>query len=112
MQQLTLQFDGYAQEQQHVDVVAPARKTVQVIDQAAVRMKSAAFGLTVRARRTVSPWLADWRMWMLKRTLKSEFLSVLGVPMLFTPAAVYGWAAVLGLLAACGVAEWLEGGAL
>ena len=67
MQQLTLQFDGLAQEQQRVDVVAPARKTVRVMNQAAARVKSVASELSVRAQRTVSPWLADWQSWALKR---------------------------------------------
>ncbi|MBQ2674136.1 MAG: hypothetical protein IJG07_05580 [Prevotella sp.] len=112
MQQLTLQFDGFAQEQQRVDVVAPARKTVRVMNQAAARVKSVASELSVRAQRTVSPWRADWMAWAYRRTMRSQFLSVIGVPLLFTPAALYGWAAVLGLLMACGVAEWLQGGAL
>ena len=67
MQQLTLQFDGYADEQQRVDVAAPARKAVRVTNQAAARVKSVAFGLSVRAQRTVSPWLADWKAWAARR---------------------------------------------
>lgn len=68
MQQLTLQFDGYADEQQRVDVVVPTRKTVQVINQSARRAKSAAYGLSVRAQRTISPWRADWKRWAARRS--------------------------------------------
>ena len=53
-----------------------------------------------------------WCERMFERTSKNEFLSVIGVPMLFTPIAPLAWAAVLGLVLICGVAEWLEGGAL
>ena len=52
-----------------------------------------------------------WCVRMFERTSENEFLSVIGVPMLFTPAAPYAWAAVLGLVLICGVAGWLEGGA-
>ena len=53
-----------------------------------------------------------WCVRMFERTSESEFLRVLGVPTLFTPIAPYVWAAVLGLVLVCGVAEWLEGGAV
>lgn len=53
-----------------------------------------------------------WCVRMFERTSENEFLSVIGVPMLFTPAAPYAWAAVIGLILLCGVAERLEGGAL
>ena len=68
MQQLTLNFEGFADSRQPVDVTAPARKTVQVINQTARRAKSAAYGLSVRARQTVSPWLADWQQWAARRS--------------------------------------------
>ena len=51
-----------------------------------------------------------WCVRMFERTSESEFLRVLGVPLLFTPFAPYAWAAVLGLVLVYGVAEWLEGG--
>ena len=51
-----------------------------------------------------------WCVRMFERTSESEFLRVLGVPMMFTPLAPYAWAAVLGLVLVCGLAEWLEGG--
>lgn len=67
-QQGTIQFDEVLQTRQPVDVTAPARKTVQVINQSARRAKSAAYGLSVRARQTVSPWLADWKRWAARRS--------------------------------------------
>ncbi len=68
-----------------------------------------------RVERTVKNLKARKQAWcerMFERTSDSEFLSVLGIPTLFTPIAPYLWAAVLGLLFICGVAGWLEGGAL
>ena len=52
-----------------------------------------------------------WCVRMFERTSENEFLSVIGVPILFTSVAPYAWAAVLGLVLLCGVAGWLEGGA-
>jgi len=46
------------------------------------------------------------------RTERSELCRILGIPLLFSPFAAYGLAAVTALIACCGVAEWLEGGAL
>lgn len=68
MQQTTIRFDQVLQTRQPVDVMAPARKTVQVINQSARRAKSAAYGLSVRAQQTVSPWLADWKRWAARRS--------------------------------------------
>ena len=39
MQQLTLQFDGYANETRTVDVKAPVRKSEQVINQVKVWLR-------------------------------------------------------------------------
>lgn len=69
MQQLTLQFEGYADEiRQPVDVTAPARKAVQVVNRQAGRARSAAFRLSARARRIVSPWHEAWQAWAAKRS--------------------------------------------
>jgi len=67
-QQGTIQFDEVLQTRQPVDVTAPVRKAVQVINQSARRAKSAAYGLSVRAQQTVSPWLADWKRWAARRS--------------------------------------------
>ena len=68
MQQTTIRFDQVLQTRQPVDVTAPARKTVQVINQSARRAKSAAYGLSARARQTVSPWHAAWQQWAASRS--------------------------------------------
>ena len=68
MQQTTIRFDQVLQTRQPVDVTAPARKTVQVINQSARRAKSAAYGLSARARQTVSPWHAAWQQWAARRS--------------------------------------------
>ena len=68
MQQLTFKFEGYADEtRQPLDVKAPVRKAVQVVNQQASYVKSAAYGLTVRAQQLISPWHAAWQAWAMKR---------------------------------------------
>lgn len=52
-----------------------------------------------------------WCARMAERTAQNEFLRVLGVPVLFMPIAAL-WAVVIGFVLLCGVAGWLEGGAL
>lgn len=67
MQQLTLQFEGYAdQAQQPID--AGTARQCNVVSDPAARIKSAAYGLTVRARRIVSPWVDAWQAWAAKRS--------------------------------------------
>lgn len=107
MKQLTLQFEGYADSWQPVDVTATTQ-----------RKESEVKALLVRALRTVSTKYANCKSVAVglvastrKATEQSEFLSVLGVPLLFSGTAPYMWAAVGMLLALCGLAEWLEGGA-
>ena len=68
MKQLTLQFEGYADEtRQPLDVKAPVRKAVQVVNRKAAHTKSAAYGLTARVQQMISPWHAAWQAWALKR---------------------------------------------
>lgn len=67
MQQLTLQFEGYAdQAQQPID--AGTARQCNVVSDPAARIKSAAYGLTVRARRIVSPWVDAWQAWAARRS--------------------------------------------
>jgi hypothetical protein len=51
-------------------------------------------------------------LWLYRRSLESEFASILGIPVLFTSAAPYLWAVAISLVLLCGFAGWLEGGAL
>ncbi len=53
-----------------------------------------------------------WCARMYRRTSENEFLRVIGVPLLFEPVAQLLWAVALGFVLLCGVAGWLEGGAL
>lgn len=46
------------------------------------------------------------------RAERSELCRILGIPLLFSSFAAYGFVAVTALIVCCGVAEWLEGGAL
>jgi hypothetical protein len=68
MQQTTIRFDEALQVQQPVDVMAPARKTVQVVNRQVGRAKSAAIRLSARALRIVSPWQEAWQAWAAKRS--------------------------------------------
>ena len=68
MQQLTLQFDGYADEQQRVDVVAPARKTVQVMNRAAARTRRAVISSWVSRNVMAGEVTARLKVWMAARS--------------------------------------------
>jgi hypothetical protein len=45
-----------------------------------------------------------------RKSLESEFASILGFPVLFSPSAPYLWAVVVIFVLICGFAGWLEGG--
>ena len=53
-----------------------------------------------------------WCARMAERTAQNEFLCVIGIPLLFEPVAQLLWAVALGFVLLCGVAGWLEGGAV
>lgn len=67
MKQLTIPFDQVLQEQPGIDVKAPVRKAVQVVNRKAAHTKSAAYGLTARVQQMICPWHAAWQAWALKR---------------------------------------------
>lgn len=56
--------------------------------------------------------LNNVRNWGREKVQGSDFCNVLGIPLLFSGIAPYMWGLVAAFLAVCGVAEWLEGGAL
>lgn len=60
MQQLTLQFEGYADQAQQPIGAGTAKQCSDFRDTAA--------RLTARARRIVSPWVDAWQAWAAKRS--------------------------------------------
>jgi hypothetical protein len=57
-------------------------------------------------------WLSVKRQQLHAKSMENEFCRVIGVPVLFMPIAKVLWLGVIGFVILCGVAGWLEGGAV
>ena len=64
------------------------------------------------AVKNLKKWLSAKKQLLWLKSEQNELCRIMCVPVLFSPIAPLIWAAVIGLVVMCGLAEWLEGGAL
>ena len=64
------------------------------------------------AVKNLKKWLSAKKQLLWLKSEQNELCRILCVPVLFSPIAPLIWAAVIGLVVMCGLAEWLEGGTL
>lgn len=65
----------------------------------------------MRPTTTISEAWSHLMRVLFQKSCDNEFLRTLGVPLLFTPAAPFLWAVAILIVAICGFAGYLEGGA-
>ena len=123
MQQLTIQFEGYADSRQPIDAGTAkqcnpendtAARLGRAVTSSAMSRNLVGHDITSRLKALIAAPAARLRSRFDAAVEESDFCQVLGItPWHFTLEGVAVTAALgAAIVLVCGLAEWLEGGAL